>query len=659
MRILFIFTLCLMIFLNSGLCGAEPEPPTKTLSPYFMVMGGDEGKECFPLKATRVTVNINGVIADVKVTQEYSNTGSKPINARYVFPASTRAAVHGMKMIVGEDVVTAVIKERGEAKKVFKKAKAEGKSASLLQQHRPNVFSMDIANVMPGDTVSVELHYSELLIPEEGKYEFVYPTVVGPRYSTIPESGAADHHQWLKNPYLTSDKKPTSLFNIAVKLAAGLDIQQVACNSHKIDTAWDGKSEARIALGKNETKGGNRDFILEYRLAGDRIQTGMMLCRAKKENFFMLMMQPPERVTPDSIPPREYIFVVDVSGSMNGFPLNTAKKLLRRLIRGLRPTDRFNVILFAGSAHVMAPRSVPANSAQISAALRTIDSRQGGGGTELLRAMKKALALPKDENCSRSIVVVTDGFIAAERDVFKLIADNANRSNVFTFGIGSSVNRHLIEGMARAGQGEPFVVTEPNAAASTAMRFKAYIEAPVLTGIEIDFGSFDAYDVEPAVQPDLFAKRPLVVCGKWRGKPKGTIKLSGIAAGGPYKQSFDTAKITPDATNSALPYLWARKRLSRIMDFSPRRPDEETKQQVIQLGLKYHLLTRFTSFVAVHEKVRNTTGQAEDTTQPLPLPKNVSNLAVGAHNTPEPAIYVMLALFCIVLLAGARRRREY
>ncbi len=638
---------------------AEVENETKTLSPYFLVEGGNEGLECFPLKATSVAATINGVIADVKVTQEYANLGKQPISARYVFPASTRAAVHGMRMIVGENVVVARIKEREAAKQEFEKAKTAGKSASLLEQQRPNVFTMSVANIMPGDKVTIELHYSELLVPEKGMYEFVYPTVVGPRYSTIPEAGAADHHQWLKNPYLTEGKEPTSTFAINVTLAAGMPIHQVACSTHATDVAWDNKSQARITLAKSESKGGNRDFILEYRLAGDQIHFGLMLYQGEKENFFTLMVQPPARIETDSIPRREYIFVVDVSGSMHGFPLDISKVLLRRLIGSLRETDSFNLILFDGAAYVMAPASVPADQTNIAAALNLIDKQQGGGGTELYRALEKALALPRTEGAARTTVVITDGYIAAERNVFGLISDNLNQTNVFAFGIGFSVNRFLIEGMAKAGQGEPFIVTQEQAAADAAMRFKAYVQAPVLTGISIDFGSFEAYDVEPTIQGDLFAERPLIISGKWRGRSEGTIQVHGTTGSGPYDQAIDVAQSTPSETNSALPYLWARKRVSRLTDFAPREPDDAARQEVVRLGLTYQLLTRFTSFIAMLEQVRNSGAPAKDILQPLPLPKGVSNLAIGSRNVPEPEISIILILAGLIVLAIVWRRREH
>jgi Ca-activated chloride channel homolog len=640
--------------LGVGAVGAEQ--PSKTLSPYFFVEGGETGEEHFPLKSTSVDAVISGVIADVRVTQEYANIGTGPINARYIFPASTRAAVHGLRMTVGDDVIEARIRERQAAKKEFAAAKAAGKSASLLEQERPNVFSMHVANIMPGETVTIELHYSELLVPEEGLYEFVYPTVVGPRYSTIPEAGAADNQQWLQNPYLTEDRKPASTFAIKVTLMAGMPIAQVACSSHATDVKWEGQSQARITLAADEYHGGDRDFCLDYRLSGDQIQSGLMLHQGDQENFFLLMVQPPQRVTPASIPPREYIFVLDVSGSMAGFPLDTAKTLMRQLLGDLHPVDRFNLILFAGSAQVLAPRSVPAEAPHIQAAMKLVDHQQGGGGTELAQALATGLGLPHDEGYARTMVVVTDGYIAAEKEVFGLIADQAGQCNVFTFGIGSSVNRYLIEGLAKAGQGEPFVVTEPQAAAATAARFKNYIEAPVLTGIALKFKGFDAYAVEPVHQADLFSRRPLIVCGKWRGRPEGTIDLTGITGNGPYAAHFDVSQTAPADDSGALPFLWARMRLSRLTDFSSQEDEADTRSQVTQLGLQYNLLTAFTSFVAIHQQVRNIAGPARDVNQPLPLPHNVSNLAVGGRNVPEPEMETMLVILAAMGLVIARRK---
>ena len=621
-----------------------------TLSPYFFIEDGDPSLDQFPLKETDVEVNVNGVIADVVITQKYTNRGDRPLNARYIFPASTRASVHGMKMVIGEKVINAEIKERQSAQNEFDAAKNQGKSASLLKQQRPNVFSMNVANILPGDVINIELHYTELLVPTDGTYEFLYPTVVGPRYSNQSETDAPENDQWIKNPYLKQGSEPKMKFSIHVTISTGIALQELLCTSHETETVWESDSMARITLANPETFGGDRDFILNYRLASQEIQSGLLLYEGEDENFFLLMVQPPERVQAQDIPPREYIFVVDVSGSMNGFPLNTAKKLLKNLIGNLKATDKFNVILFAGGSRVMASESVVATSENIRKAIRLIDKQRGGGGTELLAALREGVSLPREENFSRTMIVVTDGYIGAEKEVFEEIQRNLNNTNVFSFGIGSSVNRYLIEGMAKAGQGEPFVVTKPQQAQAAAERFRRYVQSPVLTHVELEFTDFETYDIEPPAIPDLFANRPVIVFGKWHGLPQGTIELTGANGNGDYSNIVHVSDTRPSEANRALRYLWARTRIARLSDFNFKRGNPENKDEITSLGLTYHMLTAYTSFIAVSEEVRNTEGTSEDVKQPLPLPQHVSNLAVGGSvsTVPEPELYWMVAIFLLL-----------
>ncbi len=644
---------CKAVFLIFGLAllvvrpgAAADTAPDRTLSPYFFIENGDPAVDRLPLEETRADVHIAGVIADVVVTQVYRNEGSRPLNARYVFPASTRAAVHGMTMQVGDQRIRARIREKQAAKQEFEAAREAGKSAALLEQQRPNVFTMNVANVMPQDEIRVELHYSELLVPTGGIYEFVYPTVVGPRYSTSPETPANTVH-------LHQNAAPAYKFDIETRIAAGMPIDELLCPSHRTRVDWEDGDTARVGLDPAETDGGNRDYILRYRLQGKQVQTGLLLYPGQPgqdENFFLLMVQPPRRVEPRQIPPREYIFVLDVSGSMNGFPLETAKTLMRELIGGLRPSDSFNVILFAGGSRLLAPRSLPATAKNVQDAIVEIEREQGGGGTELGAALEQAMALPETKGVSRSTIVVTDGFIDAEGAVFEQIRTRLNRSNLFAFGIGSSVNRHLIEGLAHAGQGEPFVVTDPAEAPEIARRFQDYVRSPVLTHVAVEPVDFEMYDVEPLSVPDLFADRPLIVFGKWRGKPSGTIRVTGLGGEGQYEKVFDVAEAEASAGNQALRYLWARARVARLADYGADNGDD-TRNAVTALGLKYELLTAYTSFVAVHEQVRNTDDSAQAVEQPLPMPQGVSDFAV-----PEPELPLMLALVILLLSLTAAGR---
>jgi Ca-activated chloride channel homolog len=623
------WTLVILAVLLLGSAGAFAQPETggdKTLSPYFFVKSDDPDLDQLPLKSTSAHVRISGVIADVAVTQVYKNEGKRPIEAIYVFPASTRAAVYSMKMTIGERTLIAKIAKREDARRDYEEAKQAGKSASLLEQQRPNVFQMNVANILPSDVIHVEMKYTELLVPTDAVYEFIYPTVVGPRYSN-QETHPRDN--WLANPYLQQGELPADSFDMKVDLAAGMPVQNLTCPSHKVGVTYDGPSSASVALDSSEKNGGNRDFILKYRLAGGRIETGLLLYKGAEENFFLLMLQPPRRPAEKEILPREYIFIVDVSGSMHGFPLDISKKLLKDLIGNLRAGDKFNVLLFAGGSSLMSEESLAASPENIQRALTLIEHQRGGGGTELLPALKRALGIPRAEGFSRTVVIATDGYVAVEEKAFDLIRNSLGDANVFTFGIGSAVNRHLIEGMARVGMGEPFVITKPEEAGEKAVKFRQLILSPVLTRVKVDFQRFEVFDVEPPSLPDVLAERPVTVFGKWRGTPGGSIRVTGLRGTRPFEAIVPVERTKLMERNSALRYLWARHRIALLSDYNQLRPNDERGKEVTNLGLSYNLLTAYTSFVAIDFQVRLVDGQAVTVKQPLPLPQGVSNYAVG------------------------------
>jgi Ca-activated chloride channel family protein len=634
------------ILLWASLAGAA-ENTSRSLSPYFAVTDGDADQ--LPLKSTRVHFDIVGTIADVTVDQTYENKGARPISASYVFPASTRAAVHGMKMTLGERVIEAKIRERQQAKADYEKARAEGKSASLLEEQRPNVFTMNVANILPGDHIDVQLRFTELLIPESGVYELAYPTVVGPRYVGA-DTPRTSQNKFLASPYLHAGNQPTYSFSLDGTVAAGVPVKDIASTSHHVVSTL---AADRTKIVMDDPAGGNRDFILRYRLAGDQIQSGLSLYQGEKENFFLLMVQPPRRPKVEEIPRRDYVFIVDVSGSMHGFPLETAKHLLRDLIGSLRPEDRFNVLLFSGESQLMAPESVPATPENIDHALGVLSDLNGRGGTELLPALERAMSLKAPEKMARSFVVITDGYIAEEKGVFQYVRDHLGKANVFAFGIGTAVNRHLIEGVAHAGLGEPFVVTSSDEAQQAAVRFADYLRSPVLTDVKIKYDGFDAYDLSPTAIPTVFAERPVIVHGKWRGPARGTITLSGESGKGQFLQRIDAANVQPNANNHPLRYLWARARIADLSQLPAAYKDDEQVKAVTALGLEYNLLTEYTSFIAVLDEVRTHT-HAQKVDQPLPMPAGVDDNAITGG--PEPSFYVMLAALIAIAFFVWRRR---
>ena len=637
-------------------------PRLKTESPYFFVKSNDPALDQLPLKSTRVDVRISGVIADVTVTQQYKNEGQRAIEAKYVFPGSTKAAVHGMNVRLGDRLINANIREKRQAVIEYDAAKKEGKTAALLEQHLPNVFQMNVANILPGDDVKVELHYTELLVPTAGNYQFVFPTIVGPRYNS-PQSSQAQA-AWVGQPVLPAGVASPAAFDIHVALNSPIGIKEMHSSSHHITTTKEDGGTSMVSLKNANAVNNNRDFILDYRLAGDRIESGVMLYKGNDENFFLAMVEPPKAVPAAAISPRDYIFVVDISGSMHGFPLETGKALLRELIGNLRPSDTFNVLLFSGSNRFLSPHSVPATRANIDQAIRTIQEMGGGGSTELIPALKRVYAEPKAADVSRTVVVVTDGFVTVEREAFDLVRNNLSKANVFSFGIGSSVNSHLMEGLARAGMGEPFIITQPFEAAAQAARFRKMIEAPVLTSVKARFEGLDVYDVEPQHLPDVLGERPVILFGKWRGEAKGKLVIEGQTANGPFSQTLPIALPAAAATDgpAALRHLWARHRIASLSDQESLDGGDAFSKRITELGLRYSLLTQYTSFIAVDQVVRNPDPQGSTAVnQPSPLPQGVSNLAVGAEvpSTPEPAAWGAVLMMLSVLALLARRARRH
>ncbi len=595
----------------------------KTESPYLEVLTPNA---IIPLKSTKADVKISGNIAHVHIAQTYQNTGSIPIEAKYVFPLSTQAAVHKMQMTIGDRTINAKIFEKQEAQRVYDKALKEGKRAAKLDQHRPNVFQMNVGNIVQNDIVTIDIYYTEMLVPLAGTYEFVFPGVVGPRFTGENTSGEKVFNQ----PYTKSGVNDTFKFDLTAQINSGIPIADVSSNTHKINVHYPNTRIAEISLTKENKNPSNRDFILKYGMRGNEIQAGLLLYEHNDEKFFAYMMEPPKASVAIKPTAKEYLFIVDVSGSMNGYPLEVSKKLMRNLLVNLPETDRFNILLFASSSSVLSEVPMVCTKENIENGLNFLSNTNGGGGTRLLSALKRAYKLPRHNPASaRSMVVITDGYVSVEREAFDLIEKNLGQANVFTFGIGSGVNRYLLEGMAKVSNSESFVATGKSEANTVAEKFRNYIKSPLLTQIRIKAEGFEAYDVTPSSIPDVFASRPILLFGKYRGDAKGTLTITGQTGNGTFQKEFNIANGMLSKDNEALRYLWARKKIERLDDYR-KRFGNNTKQEVIDLGLKYNLVTKYTSFVAVDNEVVNRNGRQKTVKQPLPMPENVSNSAVGA-----------------------------
>jgi Ca-activated chloride channel family protein len=320
---------------------------------------------------------------------------------------------------------------------------------------------------------------------------------------------------------------------------------------------------------------------------------------------------------------------------MSGFPLDVSKETMKELLNGLKQTDKFNIVLFAGGSSVYSEKSLPATSDNISKAISYMNNLSGGGGTELLNALRSAMALNTDENYSRSFVILTDGYVSVEKEAFDFIKNNLENANFFAFGIGSSVNRYIIEGMAHVGYGEPFIALDQQEGKKQAEKLIKYISSPVLTSIDFKFNGIETYDVLPEKMPDLFAERPLIVTGKYRGSATGSIEFSGINGKETYHNSWNISQNLKPGQLKALKYLWAREKIRMLADYNQLGENDELKSEIVKLGKAYNLLTEYTSFIAIDSEISNAGGSQSTVKQPLPLPEGVSNYAVGgtASNT--------------------------
>lgn len=586
-------------------------------APYFAVTSGSS----FPLKSTSIEAKLSGPMGHVTIVQEYQNEGKDPIEGVYVFPGSTRAALHQSTLTIGDEVVEAKIQKREDATKQYAAALTQGKTASLLNQQRPNVFEQRVGNIMPGDSVKVTLTYSEELVHDKGRYRFVVPAVVGPRFTgESSQSSVFDAIPYLNNPDTGSN--PVS---IHVTVEGGSTVSNLTTNegSPTITTTEQG-ADIRFS-----TERFDKDFEVSYSLEEANISSGLILHRDRDENFFLLTVQPPRELSDEMILPREYEFVLDVSGSMSGYPLDTAKKLLTNLLGKLNTQDTFNISFFANGSRRLSQHPLPVTPANIEYAISEISKTTGGGGTELLGALKTLFSEssdPRDER-SRSIMIITDGYVTVEKEAFDLVRQSLGRANLFAFGVGHSVNRFLIEGLAHVGHGKPFIVSSPAEAEAVVHDCIESAQSPVLTDVSVRFSGFEAYAAEPKSVPALFKNQPLYVYGKWNGEPRGAVEVRGTSAQGAYRAEFEL-QAAPSLNNPALRSLWARKRLQLLDDYQHIGSDE--RQKATELALKYSLLSNYTSFVAVSERVRNLNGFTPSVVQqPVPLPRGVW----GSHSS--------------------------
>ncbi len=591
-----------------------------------------------PLKHTSVEAEISGFVSRVTVTQEFTNPFPAKIEAVYTFPLPHHAAVDDMTMLVGSRTVRGTIKRREEARAIYEAARTAGHTASLLDQERPNIFTQSVANIMPGEAVKITISYVETLKYEAGFYEFVFPMVVGPRYipgratgrqggGWAPDTDRVPDASRITPPVARPGTRAGHDISIVVTLDAGVPIDSVACTTHDADVARPNLHAASVRL-RDEATLPNKDFILRWDVAGRKIADAVLTHKGARGGFFSLILQPPERVAVADVSPKELVFVIDTSGSMSGFPIEKAKEAMRLALNGLNPQDTFNLITFSGDTTLLFPEPVPASAENLRRAQEFLAGRHGSGGTEMMKAIQAALAPSDATDHVRVVCFMTDGYVGNDMEIIGEIKKYAN-ARVFAFGIGSSVNRFLLDNMARYGRGEVEYVGLNEDGSEAARRFHERVRSPLLTDISIDWGGLPVADVYPTRIPDLFAARPLVIEGRFTRPAQGVIRLRGKVGGREFSRSVDVSLPGSEPRHDSLATLWARARVEDLMsqDWTGAQGGSirnDLREAITQVGLDYRIMTQYTSFVAVEEMTITEGGQPRRIEVPVEIPEGVS-----------------------------------
>jgi len=605
-----------------------------------VVDGNGKRKAVCPLKQTKVNAQISGFLSRVTVTQEFENPFKDRIEAVYTFPLPQNAAVDDMTMNVGERTIKGKILPREEAQAVYDAAKASGQTASLLDQERPNIFTQSVANILPGEQIKITISYVETLKYEAGAYEFVFPMVVGPRYMPGTPTGARQGSGASSDTTEVPDASRISPkfvergmrsghdVSLDIQLDAGVILTGVDSKSHELNVERNGDAHSAHVRLKDNATIPNKDFVLRYEVAGKKIEDAVLTHRSEKGGFFTMILQPPDRVAPEDVTPKELVFVLDTSGSMNGFPIEKAKETMKLALDSLYPSDTFNLITFAGDTSILFPEPVPATRQNLQKAQAFLASRSGSGGTEMMKAIRAALEPSDKQDHMRIVCFMTDGYVGNDMEIISEIQKHAN-ARVFAFGIGGSVNRFLLDKMAENGRGEVEYVALNDDGSAAARRFHERIRNPLLTDISIDWGGLPVADVYPQRIPDLFSAKPLVLNGRFTAPANGTIRLKGKIAGNDFVREIPVNLPETMAANDVLSSLWARQRIENLMsqDYQgaqngSMRPD--LKETVTQLGLEYRLMTQFTSFVAVEEMIVTDGGAPRKVDVPIEVPEGVN-----------------------------------
>lgn len=681
---------------------AEPEAGTPDVAQGTLLYRAPDSErfEPLPLEHTGVEIDVRGVVAAATVTQRFRNTTDAPLEAVYVFPLPHDAAVYDMEARIGERVIRALVRERGEARRTYQAARAEGRRAALVEQERPNIFTTSLANVLPGESIDVRLRYVGPLAWEGGRVRLTFPMVVGPRYVPRNGTGVTDEEEQeqaqaarrdespsasspagrglrsdllrlnrdaarIRPPVRPPDLRPGHDIGVRVRIEGGLPLRSVSSPSHEIRQRLDADGATRVELAAGATLP-NRDFVLEYDLAPPRGPRAALFVSPAREGDapdddpgrpFVLVAFPPGEDGAGPRPPLEMVFLIDVSGSMAGTSIEQARAALLQALDRLTPDDRFHIVAYNHGHFAFRPAPLPATADNLAAARRFVAGLNAEGGTEMLPALDEVLALAPTPGYLRDVVLLTDGCLGNEEDIFAALRRGLGEARLFTVAIGSAPNHYLAANMAQFGRGSFTAVADGSEIRAQMGRLLDQISSPVLTDLRLDWQGVSAGDVLPARLPDLFRGQPLLIYGRLAGDGPGRLVVEGTSGLAAFRQEIPVdpgrARFHPGVTT-----LWARAKvdelLSRWRDAEDALERETRRADVVALAIRHHLVTRFTSLVAVEDLPAHDQGAPRTAVVPTELPAGWQMDQVsGANPQGGTADLFLEALGLALLAAGA------
>lgn len=622
---------------------AAPEAAGKSEGGFFLKKpGGALAEEPAPALTATADISISGVIARVTVAQSFRNPHGDWLEGVYVFPLSRKGAVDRMVMRIGDRVVEGRIEERRAAKRRYDAARRSGRKAGLVEQERPNVFTASVANIPPNGVITVEISYQQPVEIDDGVYSLRFPMVVNPRY--VPEGpkvAGVGGAGWAANTVTVPDaeritppmrdpilprENPVA---IAVDLAPGTPVSGLRSLYHAVDITEPEAGLHRIALADGAVAA-DSDFVIEWRPEAGNTPVAALFREEKDGATYVLaMIVPPKRADTDDLErlPREAVFIIDTSGSMHGQSIRQAKQALRLAVDRLKPADRFNVIRFASDPSALFAQPRTANRQTLDEARDFIDGLQAEGGTEMRRALELALDGVIDSGRLRQIVLLTDGSIGNEAELFRLIRRGIGDSRLFTVGIGSAPNGHFMDRAARFGRGSFTFIGSTSEVADRMSALFAKLGEPMLTNVSLTVDGGGLADLQPDRLPDLYPGEPIVATARLE-KADATLTLTGR-----YGRENWSATLNPSGADQrpGVAKLWARHKVSSLMD---RRQDgmadEEVRDAVLKVALPHQIMSRYTSLVAVEKTISRPAGDRL-TTAPVP-----TNPPKGWTPPPKP-----------------------